>query len=228
MVFKHAILPMLVCLGLIAAAPAAVARRRDDVMSNAFRCAAIGDTRTWLDCYYGAAQPAREALGLSPAPAGQTRLVAEPPRSPVAAGDAELRDRVLSQAFACKDAADDRQWLNCYYAAAQPARARLGLATTVPPPPAPFGVRAAPVSEIPDSADHIATAMTSYSFDRYGIFTVTLANGQVWKQVAGDTSFAHWTKPAASYRIRLSHGALGSYDLAVAGSAGLYKVRRIR
>ena len=48
---------------------------RDEVMSGAARCAGISDDRTWLDCYYGAAQPMRGSLGLSPAPYTQTKLV---------------------------------------------------------------------------------------------------------------------------------------------------------
>ena len=48
---------------------------RDEVMSGSARCAGIADDRTWLDCYYGAAQPMRGSLGLSPAPYAQTKLV---------------------------------------------------------------------------------------------------------------------------------------------------------
>jgi len=48
---------------------------RDEVMAGSARCAGITDDRTWLDCYYGAAQPMRGSLGLSPAPYAQTKLV---------------------------------------------------------------------------------------------------------------------------------------------------------
>jgi hypothetical protein len=47
-------------------------------MSGAARCAGIADNRAWLDCFYGSAQPMRALLGLSPAPAAQTRLVPPP------------------------------------------------------------------------------------------------------------------------------------------------------
>ena len=57
-----------VCVGL--AAPAQ-ARPRDEALSGAFRCAVIADSHQWLDCYYGAAQPMRAWLGLSPAPQAQ-------------------------------------------------------------------------------------------------------------------------------------------------------------
>ena len=51
---------------------------RDEVMSGAARCAGIADNRTWLDCFYGSAQPMRAMLGLQPAPPAQIRLVPPP------------------------------------------------------------------------------------------------------------------------------------------------------
>lgn len=63
-------------MGLVLATQAAVAGpARDEVMSGAVRCAGIADDRTWLDCFYGSAQPMREKLGLQPAPYAQTKLV---------------------------------------------------------------------------------------------------------------------------------------------------------
>jgi hypothetical protein len=227
-------------LGLAALAAAmaslpAMARPRDDVMSGAFRCAGIGDSRTWLDCYYGAAQPARAALGMSPAPAAQMKLASAPPIGGSVI-DHDVRDAVMGGAFRCTASTDERQWLNCYYAAAQPMRARLGLsaapqAGTVPPiPPIPapqFGRKPPPRAEIPDNVDHVTAHMQSYTFDKLGWFTATLDNGQVWKQVEGDTTYArNWKKPAASYQVRVSHGFLGSYNFQVQGLPGLYKVIR--
>jgi hypothetical protein len=51
---------------------------RDEVMSGAARCAGISDNRTWLDCFYGSAQPMRALLGLPPAPPAQVKLVPPP------------------------------------------------------------------------------------------------------------------------------------------------------
>jgi len=51
---------------------------RDEVMSGAARCAGIADNRTWLDCFYGSAQPMRALLGLAPAPPAQIKLVPPP------------------------------------------------------------------------------------------------------------------------------------------------------
>lgn len=209
---------------------AAQARPRDDVMSGAFRCASIGDTRTWLDCYYGSAQPLRAALSMPPAPSAQTRLAAQPPAGPVAPSDTVLRDQVMSEAFRCNNLAGERQWLDCYYAAADIARRRLGLAVSANPPAktAP-GPSMRPSPQVPGpAARESASRMKSYSFDRYGIFTVTLEDGSVWRQISGDSSFAHWREPAQRYAVRITRGALGSYNLQVRNSPGLFKVRPVR
>ena len=55
--------------------PAMAEPTRDEVMAGAERCYGIADNRTWLDCFYGSAQPMRGLLGLPPAPASQTKLV---------------------------------------------------------------------------------------------------------------------------------------------------------
>jgi hypothetical protein len=227
---KHRAVLFVIAASVVFTLPA-MARPRDDAMSGAFRCAAIGDLRSWLDCFYGAAQPVRAALAMPPAPKTQVELVAKPPTGSVPPDDVALRDAAMSEAFHCNSAADERQWLACYYNAVGGVRAKLGLASASPPPrpvaaaPA-FGLAPRPRIAIPDSAGHIAARMQSYSFDGDGMFTVTLDNGQVWRQITGDTDYAHWKKPAGAYQVRISHGALGSYNLQVRNSPGVFKVRR--
>src|SRR3984957_13915808 len=102
------------------------ARPRDDALSGAFRCAVIADSRAWLDCYYGAAQPVRAALGLPAALAGQVKLAMSPPSGGVPRDEA-VRDDVMAGAAQCNRVAGDRPWLDCYYASAQPMRVQLGL-----------------------------------------------------------------------------------------------------
>ena len=63
-----------ILMGLVVPTCPAIADARDTVLLNLARCGAIADARTWLDCYYGAAQPMRGQLGLPPAPESQTRL----------------------------------------------------------------------------------------------------------------------------------------------------------
>ena len=69
--------------------------------------------------------------------------------------------------------------------------------------------------------------MASYAFDKHGVFTITLANGQVWQQVAGDTTVAHWEKKPDNYVVQISHGFLGSYNLHVKNEPGFFKVLRV-
>lgn len=236
-------------LGILAGlllADAARARPRDDVMSGAFRCAAIGDSRTWLDCYYGAAQPVRAGLGMKPVPPAQARLVAQPPSGTPTPGDLAVRDQVMNMAVRCSGESDEHQWLTCYYGAARPMRVHLGLESgasrpalqPIPPPQQPvpmrqasvpptgFGARPLPVSPI-GNVDHVSSPMRAYTFDKLGWFTVTLENGQVWQQVHGDTTYARWKKPPGNYLVRLSKGFLGSFNLQVKNEPGLFKVHRV-
>jgi hypothetical protein len=131
--------------------------------------------------------------------------------------------------------ADEHQWLNCYYGAAEPMRARLGLA---PSRAYPVMASAMPPANMPapapvpiptgESFQNVASRMASYVFSKYGVFTVTLANGQVWQQIAGDTDHARWNKPAQQYLVRVTRGFLGSYNLQVRNNPGLFKVLPVR
>jgi hypothetical protein len=230
---------LLLFLAALALAPAQ-ARGRDDVMASAYRCGGIADDRQWLDCYYGAAQPVRAALGLPPAPEAQLRLAAAPPANGEAR-NSEIRGEAMAGAARCYRVVDDRQWLDCYYGAVQPVRALLNLPQTKAPPPAQpaeppaFAVRKAAPAPPGGFSDwlsgsgnqRIVAHMRSYKFDKYGIFTVTLDNGQVWQQNSGDTVYARWKKPAASYIAILSRGALGSIDLRLQGEPHIFKVSRL-
>lgn len=208
------------------------ASSRDDVLTGMLRCAPIGDTRTWLDCFYGAAQPIRSDLGLQPAPARQVQLSRNPPAGGPLTTDPNPRYQATSDALRCNNIADDRQWLNCYYEAAQPVRAQLGLS------PAPQAGAKPAAGVLPPARSQVERAaipgrnpgwlqLASYSFNHYGMFTVSLSNGQQWQQLSGDTSLAHWTKPAANYWVRVTRGALGSVNMKIKGDAASYKVERI-
>ena len=72
---------LMAALGCVAASQAQ-ADPRSDVLAGIQRCGVIHDDRVWLDCVYGANQPMRAQLGLSPAPEFQQRLV--PPAGTIA------------------------------------------------------------------------------------------------------------------------------------------------
>jgi len=201
---------------------------RDEVLSAAFHCAGIADTRQWLDCYYGAPQPLRAQLGLAPAPTWQSRLNSSP-QPGGAVGDAEVREQVMAKASTCYTSSNDRQWLNCYYDAALPIRVELGLslgssAAALPETsPALAGKKLAPHAD----ANNVISQMVAYKFNQYGIFTVTLANEQVWQQLSGDTTYASWKKQPSSYVVQITPGFLGSHNLHVRGIGGTFKVQQL-
>lgn len=238
---------------LLAALPAA-GRPRDNAIAGAFHCSVIADSRQWLDCYYGAAQPVRDALGLAPALATQVRLAGSPPAGG-APRDEAVRDDVMSAAANCIRLAGDRAWLDCYYAAATPMRAQLGLAVSaqgprVAPPPMPQIASAAPSPPpvpsgpppMPRSGGMFtglfsdakpvvhSVPMQSYSFRRLGGFVVTLADGEVWEQVEGDEVEhpAHWRRPAEEMLVTISPAVMRTFGMKVAGEYGMFKVKRVR
>jgi len=235
------------------AAPAQ-ARPRDDALSSAIRCGAIADSRQWLDCYYGAAQPMRAALGLTPVLKAQMQLAASPP----AGGqprDEGVRAEVVSSAAGCMREAGDRPWLDCYYAAAMPMRVQLGLsqpqgAIRPAPVPAPQLAYVAPAPAPPakpagpppmprkgslfggmfGSTKPIVRdmPMQSYVLDKTGAFTITLEDGQVWEQSPEDEAYhpARWHGEASQMLVTISPSAMRTFTMTVDGY--LYKVRRVR
>jgi hypothetical protein len=251
----------------LALAGSAKAGPREDVLAGAIRCAAVGDSRLWLDCYYGSAQPMRALLALPPAPAAQVRLAAAPPAG--APTDAGIRQDILASAVRC--GGEGRAWLDCYYGSAQPMRAKLGLspapqarqalarrpapprppvqtaaipprrsvqagAANYSPPPGYVLQRAQPKSQafpgffeglFGDDPVVVQSQLASYSLDGDGMFTATLANGQVWRQTSGSPN-AHWPHAPSSYHVEISKGMMRTYNFRVAGDPNLYKVRRVR
>jgi hypothetical protein len=236
---------------ILSLAAPAQARPRDDALTGAIRCAVIGDSRQWLDCYYGAAQPVRAALGLAPALAAQLKLAVSPP-SGGQPRDEAVRDDVVSAAAACARVTGDRPWLDCYYAAAIPMRAQLGLSTpqtvarpapqlaSTPPPPAHPAAPAGP-PPMPRNAGLFGAMfssprpvvrdlpMQSFVLDDNGAFTITLVDGQVWKQSPEDEVYhpARWHKQASDMQVTIVPAAMRTFYLTVSGENYMYKVHRI-
>lgn len=157
------------------------------------------------------------------------------------------REAVMAGAERCDGIADNRVWLDCFYGSAQPMRSLLGL-----PPANPAQVRLVPppgaeprrvASARPQAqqsgglwADLVAStkpeasnvAMTKYEFTRSGAVTVSLADGQVWRQLDSDLTRARWKRPAGDYRVDISSGQGDTFDLRVRGEKGIvYRVRRV-
>lgn len=165
---------------------------------------------------------------------------------------ADPRSDALAGAARCQAIADDRVFLNCIYGAMQPLRTELGLAPAPPaqtglvppatlpmvPAPAPMA-RAAPSPPARNAGivggllgsgktEVAPQRMTAFSFDAQGFFTVTLADGAVWKQLDGDLARAHWHGNAVDLVVTVRAGALGAHVLQVRGQSATYKVIRLR
>ena len=166
---------------------------------------------------------------------------------PALAAPDSSRDAVLANVQRCAGFTDNRTWLNCFYGAAQPMRARLGLS------PAPGSqldlVKNAPQSAPPmksdrggllgigdmfsssssdeDFAGNAGMRLTAYSFGRDGLFTATLSDGEIWKQSPYDDLKAHWSGQPSSYVVIVSADMLGSHTMRVKGDRD-YRVVRVK
>jgi hypothetical protein len=106
----------------------------------------------------------------------------------------------------------------------------------VPPPPqaraaagpAPdrLGKEELPGRSAPPREDRMTAEITDFRKDQAGRFTVALSNGQVWQQVAGDTTEARY-RPGNTHSVTISRGSLGSYDLNFNDRNTTFKVRRL-
>lgn len=155
------------------------------------------------------------------------------------------REDTLAGISRCAALPDDRTFLDCIYGAVQPMRARLGLQPALAsqqrlvPHSDPALAQSAPprTSAAPATPqgggvlDGLLTGsglhMAAYSFDKRGLFTVTLSDGTVWRQNANDTNFAHFGGKASNYSVSVTSGEFGS-RMDVRGEPGPYRVERIQ
>ena len=209
--------------GVALTTQSAWADARQDVMAGAQRCAGISDDRTWLDCFYGSAQPMRGRLGLPPAPVNQQRLV--PP------GQALPAPAYAAPAYAPAYAPPAYP----SYAAPAPAPAPGNRAPaemtangTPVPPPLPRRRNTGFFTSVFGNSKAIVSNVRMLSWTkRNGLFVVTLADGQMWQQNNGDPGVPAWKTPVSRYVVNVYEGALGTYNLNVSDDSQLYKVHRI-
>ena len=196
-------------------------------MFGAQRCAGIADDRTWLDCFYGSAQPMRAQLGLPPAPANQQRLV--PQLAPAYAAPTYAAPAYAPPVYAAPAAP---AYAVPSYAApgnAAPRQAATGANGLPAPPPLPRRRSDGFFGSMLGSSRPITVnqRMVSWEIAKGGKFVVTLANGEEWEQVLGDTNKVGWHDPASRHVVNVYEGALGTYNMNVSDDSTLYKVHRI-
>lgn len=170
-------------------------------------------------------------------------LLAAPLAAGTAASADPIRDQVINGVLRCDQITDNRAWLDCFYGSAQPMRAALGLSPApqvrMVPAPAPNAPvrRIAPapqprqgfwdtlVGKTGPAANDVP--MASYRFGSGNVFTVTLADGQVYRQKSNDTTLAHWRGTPDMYRVTVTRAPDG-YMLRVKGETDtVYHVVRV-
>lgn len=165
---------------------------------------------------------------------------------------AATRDEVYDALHRCNAMNDNRVWLDCIYGAVQPMRAELSLppapehqvrlvppavaarSAVVPPAPVPGGVtHPQPKKEgfvayvLGGRKEVEGVSFRSYHFDGAGHFTLTLTNGQVWRQADNDNHMASWKADPTRYVATIRTGALGSSILQVRGESGAFMVTQV-
>ena len=97
--------------------------------------------------------------------------------------------------------------------------------------PADFGVdtlpEAVPAPPARSPLESISSAVTDIDFDTKGHFIVTLANGQMWRQIEGDTVNVPLRKDL-THTATISRAILWSYSIHFDNPRGLFKVVRVR
>jgi hypothetical protein len=73
----------------------------------------------------------------------------------------------------------------------------------------------------------IRAGITEYSYTPYDRIIVFLDNGQVWRQIDGDTTVLRLRK-GGSYTAKIEKGFIGSYNLTVDGINKMVKVTRVK
>ena len=171
---------------------------RDDVIGVLVKCTDVTDERARLACYD------QEAPAL--------RAAAEVPAPPVAT--------------------------------AEPQSVAAPAAPEAPPPPQqggwslsgldPFGGDTSPPSSaqmayqpIGQEILPITIAVRDYTVEPSGSFTVTLANGQVWRERNEHYETPRFD-PAGGNVVTIEHGLIGGYNLYLTGSGKPYKVVRVK
>jgi hypothetical protein len=114
----------------------------------------------------------------------------------------------------CYDAAADRQGFGLPPPPRDPVTKPEGFGK---PPPA----REAEVKEI-------SATVAEFSRTPRGRAIFVLDNGQVWRQIDGDTAEVRDPAAGRAMRVMIESGALGSYNLVIEGRTGSIKVRRLR
>jgi len=152
----------------------------------------------------------------------------------------------LAEVAKCADVADSPERLKCFDRAAalvksalappsQPAAGTrsfldwFGFSKPPAPPqtPAEYG-KTAPPPTTPEGITGITANVLEYARTPRGLSVFILDNGQIWRQLEGDTSVVRDPVPGTPMKVTIENGFLGSYNLTIEGRNGLIKVTRLK
>ena len=91
-----------------------------------------------------------------------------------------------------------------------------------------FGKPPAPVMDGPREVTEISAGVLELAKNAYGRSLFVLDNGQVWKQVDGDTMDVAEPRSGETLKITIGKALFGSYSLTIEGRTGIVKVRRVK
>lgn len=191
-----------VALSALALAPAAMAGPRDDVLEALGKCAKITDNSERLTCYDGLAPRLRDALNTPP-----DRISHPPTKEEEESWFGFNLDKVFGTA-------PSNQTTPQAFGADKLAQAQAD--------------NGAATAQEPNAIDSIGAGVTDYSFTPYKKFIVFLDNGQVWRQIEGDTNQARFLRQASDNKVTIERGAFGSYDMHINDGNQDYKVTRVK
>ncbi|HEX4156993.1 MAG TPA: hypothetical protein VHY79_00835 [Rhizomicrobium sp.] len=184
---------------LCGSCPAIAAPAAQDLLEAVGHCSGIDDDHARLACYDSLAPHVKDALAAPPASLPGNR----PPT-----------------------AEEQRSWFGFDFGHL------FGTAQAQQTKPAQFGSDRLPENPAPEGAapslDSITAGVTDVAYTGFDKFVVFLDNGQVWRQIDGDSDHAVFRKPAKKNKVTIDRGLIGSYNLMLNDSVRTYKVTRLK
>jgi hypothetical protein len=194
-------------LTLLLTATAAEADPRDEALSAMLRCSGTSDKAQRLACYDSAVVRVPGALNAPSAPIANAGPAAEAPA---------VTGKHRSGGFFSKVFGLDGPRRSPQTTAAQFGSESIGNGGTTAYPDAIDG----------DRIDEITARLVGYELNG-GYMTVTLDNGQMWRQVSGEP-VGHLQRAAASYEVIIGRGGAGAYSMKLSHFGRTLAVRRLR
>ena len=151
----------------------------------------------------------------------------------------------LAEVAKCADIADSTERLKCFDRAAALAKTALtpspqpaaetrsfldwfGFSKPPTPPKTPeeYG-KPAPATDA-EGLSSITSNVLEFARTSRGLSVFILENGQIWRQLEGDTSVVRDPPAGQPMKVTIENGFLGSYNLTIEGRHGLIKVTRLK